>query len=256
MPDGTTLTATASGTGTLDATSSCLTGGTTGGTCQFVVEDNGPGALDLTVTAIASTTVNGVKFTNIALTAPSTATKTWVVANLLVHKTAGGATPVAGGDPFNYTITVTNEGPLATSAPVTVTDTLGPGLEFAGMPSMPASAGSCVPPSGITFTCTITTSLAVGDTVTIVVPARVVAGTAGPVRNVVTIDSPEDPLCPNGTCPPPPPDCTSPSASTDNEACVLNSVTVPIPPPPTRDVPLARGRVPTTSRPCWAFCSS
>ena len=190
---------TPSGTGTLDPTSSCLTAGTTGETCQFVVHDAGPGTLTLTVTAIAATTVDGVAFTNIPLSAPATASKTWELSNLVVHKTDGGATPVAGGDAFNYTITVTNEGPLATSAPVTVTDTLGPGLEFAGTPSIPASTGSCAPPSGSTLTCTITASVAVGDTVTIVVPARVVAGTTGPVKNVVTIDSPEDPLCPNGT---------------------------------------------------------
>ena len=67
--------------------------------------------------------------------------------NLVVHKTDGGVTAVAGGDPFNYTITVTNAGSVATSEPVTVTDTIGPGLEFAGTPTVPAG-GSCEPPNG------------------------------------------------------------------------------------------------------------
>jgi fimbrial isopeptide formation D2 family protein len=374
VPDGTTLTATPSGSGILDPASQCLTAGTNGGTCQFIVHDNGPGTLTLDVTAISTTVIDGVPFSDIPLSVPAiasktwlaytvtvspsatnlagtphdfaitatmtdgetstpatnasmaftwsgtesstpastcttdsagtctvtvtsstagsgtltvasltdnagrlvdlttagapgqaqgqvvplTATKTWVFANLVVHKTANGATPVAGGDPFNYTITVTNEGALATSAPVTMTDTIGPGLEFAGTPSMPVSAGSCAPPSGSTMTCTITTSLAVGDTVTIVVPARVAAGTVGPVENVVTADSREDPLCPNGTCPPPP-ECAAPAtpatqtvavlASTtaadpsDNQACVLSSVTAAggtVVPPPVARSPLAR----------------
>jgi uncharacterized repeat protein (TIGR01451 family) len=214
--------------------------------------------LTLSVTAIAATTVDGVVFADIPLSAPAIASKTWELSNLVVHKTDGGATPVAGGDPFNYTITVTNEGPLATSAAVTVTDTIGPGLEYAGTPSMPASTGSCAPPSGSALTCMITASLAVGDTVTIVVPARVVAGTTGPVQNIVTIDSPEDPLCPNGTCPPPP-ECVAsvapatPTAAvtagdaSDNQACVLTSVTeasggvvTPPAPPPVTHSPLAR----------------
>ena len=148
---------------------------------------------------------------------PVTATKTWVLSNLSVRKSTD-ATPVAGGDPFNYTIVVTNEGPFATSAPVTVVDTLGPGLVFAGTASMPATAGSCVPPSGSTLTCTITRSLAVGETVTIVVPARVLAGTVGPLRNVVTIDSREDPLCPNGECPPPPECVASAAPATQTQA--------------------------------------
>ncbi len=374
VPDGTTLTATPSGSGFLDPASQCLTAGTNGGTCQFIVHDNGPGTLTLDVTAISTTVIDGVPFSDIPLSVPAiasktwlaytvtvspsatnlagtphdfaitatmtdgetstpatnasiaftwsgtesstpasacttdsagmctvtvtsstagsgtltvasltdsagrlvdlttagapgqaqgqvvplTATKTWVFANLVVHKTANGATPVAGGDPFNYTITVTNEGPLATSSPVTVTDTIGSGLEFAGTPSMPVSAGSCAPPSGSSMTCTITTLLAVGDTVTIVVPARVAAGTVGPVENVVTADSREDPLCPNGTCPPPP-ECAAPTtpatqtvavlASTtaadpsDNQACVLSSVTAAggtVVPPPVAHSPLAR----------------
>jgi fimbrial isopeptide formation D2 family protein len=174
--------------------------------------------------------------------------------NLVVRKTDGGATPVEGGDPFNYTITVTNEGSVATSDPVTVVDTLGPGLAFAGTPTISAGGGSCAPPAGRTLTCTLTAPIAAGATVTIVVPARVLMGTVGPVRNDVTIDSPEDPLCPDGVCPPPP-ECPEPVAPagqpaavraetvaaadppSDNQDCVLTLVTGAgagqIVPPPT-----------------------
>jgi hypothetical protein len=183
--------------------------------------------------------------------------------NLVVHKTDNGATPVAGGDPFNYTVTVTNEGSVATTAPVTVTDTLGPGLEFAGTPTIPAAAGSCAPPSGSTLVCTITQSIVVGGTVTIIIPARVLAGTVGPVRNDVTIDSTEDPLCPDGTCPPPP-ECPEPATRagptaavlaetvtaadppSDNQDCVLTAVTAAgggqiVPPPTTAPPPTVTG---------------
>ena len=129
--------------------------------------------------------------------------------NLVVQKTDGGVVAVAGGDPFNYTITVTNAGSVATSDPVTVTDTIGPGLEFAGTPTVPAG-GSCEPPNGTNLTCTLTQPIAPGETVTIVVPARVSAGTVGPAQNLVTIDSTEDPLCPAGVCPPPPACIASP----------------------------------------------
>ncbi len=236
VPDGTTLAVTTSGTGTLDPTSSCLTPGTSGATCQLVVHDAGVGTLTLAVTAIAATTVDGVAFANIPLSAPATASKTWSCRTSSCTRPTAARLRSSGGDPFNYTITVTNEGPLATSAAVTVTDTIGPGLEFAGTPSIPASTGSCAPPAGSTLTCTITASIAVGDTVTIVVPARVVAGTTGSVQNLVTVDSPEDPLCPNGECPPPPECVASATPATptaavtagdasDNQACVLTPVT-------------------------------
>ena len=53
-----------------------------------------------------------------------------------------GATAVAGGPPFSYTVTVHNAGSVATTAPITVTDTLPAGLSFAGTPTVPAGT-SC-----------------------------------------------------------------------------------------------------------------
>ena len=103
VPDGTTLTASTSGPGTLDPASSCLTPGTTGGTCQFIVHDAGPGTLTLNVTAIASTTVDGVPFTDIALSAPATATKTWIAYTVTISPSA--TNPV--GAPHDFTITAT-----------------------------------------------------------------------------------------------------------------------------------------------------
>ena len=51
VPFGTTLTATTTGPGAIDAAAStCVTSGTVGGTCTFVVTDAGPGTLILSVT--------------------------------------------------------------------------------------------------------------------------------------------------------------------------------------------------------------
>jgi uncharacterized repeat protein (TIGR01451 family)/LPXTG-motif cell wall-anchored protein len=143
--------------------------------------------------------------------------------NLFVHKTDGGATPTAGGAPFNYTITVGNDGSVATTEPITVTDTLPAGITFAGTPHVPAG-GSCDPPAGQVLTCTLTAPIAAGATVQIIVPARALADAPSSVVNIVKIDSPEDVLCPDGTCPPPP-ECPA-STATTIAAVTIAAVTV------------------------------
>ncbi len=116
VPVGTTLTASTTGPGTLDPASTCLTPGTAiGGTCQFVVHDAGPGTLTLNVTAIGATTVDGVPFTNIGLSAPATATKTWVSASVTV--TPPSATNLAG-DPHTFTVHVDVAGADGTATPL------------------------------------------------------------------------------------------------------------------------------------------
>src|SRR5262249_23312173 len=94
VADGTTLTASTGGEGTLDPASTCLAGGTSGGDCTFVVHDAGPGTLDLTVTAIADTTISGVSFSDIALSSQATASKTWV--SVAVSVTPATATNLTG----------------------------------------------------------------------------------------------------------------------------------------------------------------
>ena len=48
--------------------------------------------------------------------------------NLTLEKTDNGATPIAGGAAFDYTLTVRNLGPSDTSVPATVTDVLPAGF--------------------------------------------------------------------------------------------------------------------------------
>src|SRR4029077_10831771 len=112
------------------------TGGTTAGTCTLVVHDAGPGTLDLTVTAIAATTVDGAAFTNIALTTPATTSKTWVSAAVSV--TPPTATNLVG-QTHTFTVHVNVIGADGTTTPQpapdgsTVTWTFnGPGIVAAG----------------------------------------------------------------------------------------------------------------------------
>jgi len=142
VPNGTTLTGAATGTGTLDtAASTCLTTGTTAGDCTFLVTDNGPGTLTLNVTAIADTTVDGNPFANIALTTPATTTKTWV--NVAVTVTPPTATNLVGQThtftahvdvvglngpqpaPDGAMVTWTFDGPGTIDAGATTCDTIG-----------------------------------------------------------------------------------------------------------------------------------
>ena len=122
--------------------------------------------------------------------------------NLRVQKRGGGVEAVAGGAPIDYTITVSNAGERRDQRADHRDRQLSAGLSFAGAPTLPAGA-TCAPPSGATLTCTLTESIPPGGSVDLVVPVRAEVGAPNPSTNTVTIDSPEDPLCPDGVCPPP-----------------------------------------------------
>ncbi len=92
-----------------------MTGGTTGGTCTFVVTDAGPGTLDLTVTAIAGTTVDGTPYSNIGLIVPATTSKTWV--SVAVTVTPPSATNLVG-EPHTFTVSVNVLGADGTPTPI------------------------------------------------------------------------------------------------------------------------------------------
>ena len=96
VPDGTTLTATTSGVGAIDtAASTCATGGTSGGTCTYVVTDaDRPGTLTLTVTAIAGTTVDGLPVADLVVPPVATA-KTWLTYLVMVSPSATNAVSAA-----------------------------------------------------------------------------------------------------------------------------------------------------------------
>lgn len=137
--------------------------------------------------------------------------------DLSITKTDDGQSHVAGGAPFNYTITVDNLGPRdATSTdPVTVTDRLPAGLEFVAYPS------NCTP-TGQDLVCDINPAdLQVADpAVVIVVTVKASAGAAaGTYRNMAFVDTQDDPACVGGDCTP---TCDSTS---NNIACATTEIT-------------------------------
>jgi uncharacterized repeat protein (TIGR01451 family) len=117
----------------------------------------------------------------------ATVTNTVGVAQIRVIKEA---TPISFvlNVPAIYTLTVINEGPVPTSAPVTVTDLV------------PASLDVGLPPAGCALlaqllTCTIPPPLAAGAAVSFVIPVTPIA--TGSIENSATIVD-GDPTCPAG----------------------------------------------------------
>ena len=110
------------------------------------------------------------------------------VAQLRVNKEA---TPVSFvvGVPASYTLTVFNEGTLATSAPATVTDPLPGSLQLGALPSGCVAVGQQV-------TCTIPPPLPAGAVVAFVIPVTPTA--TGSLVNTATVSGGGDPTCPAG----------------------------------------------------------
>ena len=124
--------------------------------------------------------------------------------DLEIDKGDGDVTAVAGGAPFDYTITVSNIGDRDVDAdePVTVTDELPAGMSFV----LPLPAGCAA--VGQTLTCDIDPALLqVGDDpVVITITISVAPGAApGEYTNKAFVTTEDDPICEgDGECPPPP----------------------------------------------------
>jgi uncharacterized repeat protein (TIGR01451 family) len=150
-------------------------------------------------TYVAATLVNAASITFSPVPDPNPAndsatdtdTVTPIVDDLSIVKT-DSADPVAPGDPFSYTIVVSNAGPDA--APnVVVTDPVPPAFTVTGVSS---SQGSCANTANL-VSCALPT-LAVGSTWTITVQVDVPAGaTSGSVMNTATVTGIGDTTLPN-----------------------------------------------------------
>jgi len=119
--------------------------------------------------------------------------------DLQLVKSDGGVTAVAGGAPFDYTISVRNVGTrnVDLGEPVTVTDVLPAGLEWV---SFPANCTRVVQ----TLTCSIAPALlpAGGDSVVITVTVRALPGAdSGTLVNKAYVTTADDLPPPNPTCP-------------------------------------------------------
>ena len=138
--------------------------------------------------------------------------------DLAITKSVDGTSHLAGGAPFDYTITVDNLGPRDAEPTdlTTVTDVLPAGLEFVDFP------GNCSV-TGQTLTCGIDPALLhVADAavvITITVQAAADA-TSGVYRNVAFVDTADDPSCLGADCVP----VCIPQVVNNNVACADTSV--------------------------------
>ncbi len=120
--------------------------------------------------------------------------------DLAITKTDDGQVKVAGGDPFDYTITVDNLGPRDAEVAdnVMVTDQLPAGLEFVSFPDNCTAAGQ-------TLTCSIDSAdLEVADP-PVILTVTVLAGPdadSGTYTNMAFVDTPGDPACVGDGCVP------------------------------------------------------
>jgi uncharacterized repeat protein (TIGR01451 family) len=120
--------------------------------------------------------------------------------DLSIAKSVDAGPHVAGGAPFDYTITVDNVGPrdVDVSEVVTVTDQLPAGLSFVGFPANCDATGQ-------TLTCIIDPALLhVADpAVVLTVTVRAAADTpAGTYTNLAYVDTPNDSACGGNGCVP------------------------------------------------------
>ena len=102
-----------------------------------------------------------------------------IIANpvLIVAKSNDTVSDIAPGDSFNYIITITNRGTIATANPITITDTL---PQYVTLTGIPASAAGPVTNSGTNtdLNLSIATSIPAGGSITVVLP--VTASTTAP----------------------------------------------------------------------------
>lgn len=138
--------------------------------------------------------------------------------DLVITKSNDGHVKVAGGAPFDYTITVDNLGPrdAEVSDDVTVTDRLPAGLHFVSFPDNCTAAGQ-------TLTCLIDSAdLQVTDppvVLTVTAAAGPDAG-HGVYTNVAFVNTPDDPACLGEGCVP----ACDPEVVNNNVACATTDV--------------------------------
>lgn len=105
-------------------------------------------------------------------------------ADLSVTKTHPGSLQPVAGQPFTWTVAVTNLGPSVSRAPITVTDTLPAGVTYASA----AGTGWVCSASGQVVTCTSAADLSLGEVAAaITVTADVAASTTGSLGNVAHV---------------------------------------------------------------------
>ena len=132
--------------------------------------------------------------------------------NLTVVKTPSTNNAPQGGT-FTYSIVVSNSGPVASTLPTVITDTVPAGLSITSLTN--GANWTCTPTSAVgpaTITCTATAAVAAGASNQTVVTLNATKTSLGTVTNSATVTS-GDPGCLIAT---PPGRCTSAPPVTDS----------------------------------------
>jgi len=164
------------GTGTI----SCTDPSFAPGTASFTV------AVKVNAATAAGTAINDTATVSSSTTDPNLANNTATAADVVATATqadlvtTNSAAPpsVAAGSNVTYTQSVTNDGPVAATAPVTLTETTPPNTNFQSV--VPPGGWTCVTPAvgaAGTITCTDGSTLAVGSPVGFTLVLQVNAGT-------------------------------------------------------------------------------
>ena len=159
-------------------------------------------AVDVTVTALVGADRSGQTIVNTASATTSTdepagggdansgSTSDTVenVADLRIVKELLQGNPVIAGTDFDFTITVTNDGPSATDGPYTITDLVPEPLVVDAIsgPGCPTTVTNDV-------VCTSSTPIAPGDSVVVTISGSVPPGADAAIDNVATVDYATDP---------------------------------------------------------------
>ena len=180
--------------GSVDCTLATLAVGAAPTITVVVKVDAGVAAgTDVIVNTATVSTPNDTNPDNDQSTAKTSVVK---AVDLKIVKSDGGATPVAGGAGFQYTLSVDNLGPSDATVDATVTDVVPAGISFESFGTLPGGV-VCTPPGvgSQTFTCTIPTGMlevsdaAVAIPVNVTVPSTTVPGS---YTNKVIVSSSDD----------------------------------------------------------------
>ncbi|MFK7916504.1 MAG: hypothetical protein AB8G14_00385 [Ilumatobacter sp.] len=164
------------------------------------------GSATIVVTADVAATASGVSITNSATaTSPTdttpgnnTGSSTDTITNeadLRIVKELAQGNPVLAGTNFDFTITVTNDGPSATSGDYTVTDVVPAPLAVTSI-----TGAGCPAAATNNITCTDATPIPPGGSVVITISGNVPGGAAVPtVDNTATVAYADDPNAANNS---------------------------------------------------------
>ena len=136
--------------------------------------------------------------------------------SLSLSKTDGTVTVLAGGT-STYTLTVANNGAVASSGTIRVVDVLPTGLSYAGVTPFTQAPFTCnYTSASLSFSCDSTTPLAAGANVTISIPVAVATAAPGAVTNLAQVGGGADPnkttlptVATTSACPAPVPPATT-----------------------------------------------